>query len=576
MEHKIRDYFTSRMFRRQFAPALISALGLAVGDMADAIVVGRRMGVTGLAAISLALPVFMVINVLMHGLGLGGSIRFSTEQSQGKREQATSGFQGLLTAAAGIGVFIALLGNLLLPQLLAILGAPTAEAALYAASRDYVRIIIFGTPLFFISYISNYYLRNDDRQRLASFGFTVGNLSDIVLNVVFVLVMDMGAAGAAWATLAGQAISICLYLPGFSNHLRLRPFKPHWRGTLGCFRVGFASSVQYLFSMLFILIANNVLLRLSGSVGVAVFDMVQNASFLILYLYDGTAKAAQPLVSTYSGEHNEAGRRRALRLELLWGTAAGAAAIALVAVFPRAICGLFGLTDPGAVVLGVYALRVFCIGAAFAGVSILLESYHQACGAERKAFALTTLRGAAVLIPVTLLFAVFGPTAFWWLFPATEIVSLLLFMLWNALVKKKQAVFSIERIYSKTIRSQSEELGPLMAGIEVFCERWEASAKQSYFVTMTAEELCTAIMQNGFCGANGYLQVTLIAEEGGDFSLHIRDNAISFDPFSLRTGKADEDGNYDMDAMGVLVIREKAKDFFYRRYQGFNTLVVKI
>ncbi|MFR9232408.1 MAG: hypothetical protein ACLVLH_05090 [Eisenbergiella massiliensis] len=43
------------------------------------------MGVTGLAAISLALPSFMVMNVLMHGLGLGGAIRFSGLMAKGKK-----------------------------------------------------------------------------------------------------------------------------------------------------------------------------------------------------------------------------------------------------------------------------------------------------------------------------------------------------------------------------------------------------------------------------------------------------------------------------------------------------------
>lgn len=57
----------------------------------------------------------------------------------------------------------------------------------------------------------NYFLRNDDNEKLAGFGFTVGNLSDIVLNVVLVLVLDGGAAGAAWATL-GRTADFHLYL----------------------------------------------------------------------------------------------------------------------------------------------------------------------------------------------------------------------------------------------------------------------------------------------------------------------------------------------------------------------------
>jgi Na+-driven multidrug efflux pump len=65
------------MFFKLWIPATISSVGLALGDIADAVVVGQKMGVTGLAAISLSLPIYMVINVFMHSLGLGGSAKFS-------------------------------------------------------------------------------------------------------------------------------------------------------------------------------------------------------------------------------------------------------------------------------------------------------------------------------------------------------------------------------------------------------------------------------------------------------------------------------------------------------------------
>lgn len=579
VKHEVKDYFTGKMFRRQFAPALISAVGLAVGDMADAIVVGQRMGVTGLAAISLALPVFMVINVLMHGFGIGGSIRFSTLLAKGKKEEGVKGFQGLLGVAVCISILLSAIGILFLPQLLAVLGTTAADGALYAVSHTYVKIILLGMPIFFISYISNYYLRNDDNQRLASFGFTVGNLSDIALNIVFVLMMDFGAAGAAWATVCGQIISICLYLPGLrcrSSALRIIPFRPNFKGTFACLKVGFSSSVQYLFSMLFLLISNNVLLHLSGNVGVAVFDMVQNASFLILYLYDGTAKASQPLVSTFCGEYNETGMRRTLQLGLYWGTAVGATAMLLVVLFPHMVCRLFGLTDSATMDIGAYALRIFCLSAGFAGVSILLEGYYQACGEEKKSFMIAALRGGVVLIPVTLLMSVLGGSAFWWLFPVTECLSLIIFLLWCKLRRKAKMGFDSTRICTRTIQSKQDELAPLIEELNRFCERWDASVKQRYFVTMAVEELCTAIKTKAFDHADGYIQLTVVAQEDGVFALHLRDNAVFFNPFSMETEKVSVADNYDMDAMGVLVVREKTKEFFYRRYQGFNTFVVKI
>lgn len=579
LTREYEDYFSKRIFRKQFVPAIISAIGLAFGDIMDGIVVGQRMGVTGLAAISLALPSFMVMNVLMHGLGLGGAIRFSGLMSKGKKEEGIRGFQGILAGALFISVLLSIGANFFMTPLLALLGITEGTGTLFTVSRTYLQIILSGMPLFFVSYIMNYFLRNDDNEKLAGFGFTVGNLSDIVLNVVLVLILDGGVAGAAWATLAGQMISICIYLQGFfrkAHSLRLLPFRPDYKGSFGCFKAGFASSSQYLFLMIFLLTANRVLMRSMGSVGVAVFDVVQNVSFLITYLYDGAVKAAQPLLSTYCGEHNHSGRKRTMRLALFWGLAAGGAVVLLAVCFPDIVCRVFGLTDSGVIRTGAYALRVYCTGALLAGVCILLEGCYQACGEEKKAYLITILRGAAVLIPVTLLFSAWGGRFFWWLYPATEALTLIIFAGYLRYAGGKQEELGEDRVYTVTILNKYEELASLLSEIEGFCERWEAAAKQIYFVTMTVEELCAAIIQNGFGETDGYIQITLVAETGGAFSLHIRDNAVSFNPFSLHTGKAGGNEEVNPDALGILVIREKAEEFFYRRYQGFNTLVVRI
>ena len=76
-----------------------------------------------------------------------------------------------------------------------------------------------------------------------------------------------------------------------------------------------------------------------------------------------------------------------------------------------------------------------------------------------------------------------------------------------------------------------------------------------------------AILKHGFQGrTDGYLQLTAIMDEGGVLELHLRDDATTFNPFALDTSRASRDEAFDMDGMGVLVIKKRAKEFFYRRY----------
>ena len=97
--HRTADRFTARMFRGLWVPAMLSSLGWALSDMADAVVVGQRLGAVGLAAIGLILPVYMINCMFAHGLGLGGSVRYSRLLSQGKTQEAADSFHGVLALA---------------------------------------------------------------------------------------------------------------------------------------------------------------------------------------------------------------------------------------------------------------------------------------------------------------------------------------------------------------------------------------------------------------------------------------------------------------------------------------------
>ena len=162
----------------------------------------------------------------------------------------------------------------------------------------------------------------------------------------------------------------------------------------------------------------------------------------------------------------------------------------------------------------------------------------------------------------------------WLFYPVTEFLSLGIFLLLAKRVERKP--FDPERIYSRIIENRDEDFSSLLGEIEAFSEKWNADTRQIFLVNMAAEELCGIIMKRAFTGQQaGFLQITLVALPDHTFELHIRDNGQAFDPFSQ---KAEKVGNADsdVDTLGILVIREKAKDFFYHQYQGFNTLVVRI
>lgn len=560
---------------------MLSSAGWALSDMADAVVVGQRMGATGLAAISLILPVYMINCMIAHGLGLGGSVQFSTLLSNGQEAKARGVFRATILGAAVCSLATAVLGNLFITRLLALLGTTIEDGQLFYSTRDYLEILLWAAPLFYLSNILNYFLRNDSNQKIAGIGSVTGNLSDISLNIFLVLGMNMGTKGAALSTALGQVITISIYIGGlWKREHHLQPGLPEKESlpvVLSCLRDGMATSIQYLYQMIFFLICNNVLMRISGESGVAVFDLVQNTSYLILYLYEGTARAMQPILSTYYGEHNYRGRRYAAALGFGSGILTGSLMISLVVLIPRYFCLLFGIRDGVLQAAAMGALRLYCLGAFFAGISILICNYYQSCEKLLAPFLIETMRGIAILMPCTLLFSNFGLETFWWLFPVTEISTCVIFVIWKNVVHYQVKEEGSDRVFQYTIEGNATDLAEVCQGLEGFCERWGATAKQQYFVVMTMEELGMAILKYGIReNAKGYIQVTVIAGEDGKYKFHLRDNAVKFNPFSLETQKAGASEGVNLDAMGILVLKEKAEDFYYQRYQGFNSLVLTI
>ncbi len=572
------DKFTLKMFFGFFTPAMLSTFGWALSDMADAVVVSQKLGAVGLAAIALILPVYMINCAIVHGFGLGGSARYSKLLGQGDKVGARKSFTAVCGVAMLISILTAVLGLIFIEPLLKVLGTVKSDGELYLRTFDYLKVLLPATPLFYLSNLLNYYLRNDESQKTASVGSVTGNIVDICFNIAFVLFFNLGTFGAALSTAIGQIIAITIYSTEFfkstSNMRICIEKKGFMKEAFGCFRSGGSVSVQYLYQLVFFLICNNILIRISGEMGVAIFDLIQNTSYLILYLYEGASRAMQPLLSTYQGERNLSGKKVAGRIGFTSGIIIGVVLISFIQIWPEVMTSVFGISEPAMKEASHHALRIYSFGAFFAGLNILICNYYQACEQERAPYFISTLRGALILIPLTFIFARGGLDNFWFIFPLTEILTFVLFVLFS----KKFVIPTLDEkhIFQKMIRTTQQNIGNLSVEVMAFCESFDATIKQQYFISMTVEELAMAILNKGLKNVDdGYIQISVLALEDNKFEIHLRDNATTFNPFELEHSGSVE-GDTDFNAVGVGVIKSKAEKFFYRRYQGFNYLVLKI
>ena len=442
-----------------------------------------------------------------------------------------------------------------------------------------MKIVAAGAPLLMLNVVFANFLRNDNNAALASAGFLTGNAVDIVLNIVLVIFCDLGTRGAALSTVIGSAVAIAIYAPGIigkkADVIQIEKFAVDMKETIYCFKTGFATSVRHLLQLVFFLIINRLLMSKSGESGVAVFDIVYNVSFFAVYLCNGIAEAAQPLVSTFTGENNEGDCRYILRLSKIWAVCLGAVVAALVAANAERISLFFGI--PASLVSdSAAAVRIYCIGFAPLGLNIINEKYYQSKNLFWPSFLIVVMREFAILIPCAVAFSWTGVLAIWFMYPVTEIAAYLIFKLIRRRVVTERGMLGSDRIFRITL-TEAGDIGNVMQRCGEFCKRFGADAKCEFAVTLVTEEICMSIMRNAMKDvSDGKIRITVLALENGDFAVNFLDNAVEFNPFSFVTGKITAESEFNIDEISMTMIKNKTKKMTYHKCGGFNSLAVYI
>ena len=566
--------FTDKMFRRLFWPTLFSALGLALGDIADALFVGIRIGKVGLATMSLVAPVYMIYNVLDIGIAVGASVHYTRSLGKGKAKQGIGIFSQMMMVAVLVSALIAVLGSVLMPFILRILGAGSPDGELWRYTKEYLEIMFWGAPLTFVYFLLYYCVRCDDGEKLASVGYIVGYFTDVSASALFILVFKMDVRGAIIATVLGKAVGVLIFSLHFTRKwaiLRFRFVKPDIKVIFSVLKTGMASSLGYIGQFAALLIANNLLLRLGGDNALAQFNVVQNVSYVALAVYLALGDTVQPLCGTFFAEHNRDAIRRVMFITICVGVVSGAGVAVLFSAFAPSVCSLFGLTG-SAVSDGAFAVRLFCLSIIPAGLSITWSSCFQSIGREKDVLLINQMRTFVCFAVFALLLSLSGVRWFWFAFLGAELGAL---AVWIPICRrKKQSVSNV--VFSYFLDANSGDIAELMSKAETFCEENDATPQQMYCVTMCVEEVCQAIIENAFRQkGDEYIQLTLCFEKDGVVALHIRDNAVNFNPFDMKTGR-DYNDDENLASLGIQMVKAKSKRFFYRRYAGFNTLTVEV
>ncbi len=372
-------------------PATVTLIADPVMGLVDTAVVGR-LGAAQLGALGLSISVFSAVSWIFNFLVYGTTSTVARAVGAQDREAAGRRVVHATQVALALGLVVGAALWLLAPWIVRALGAVDE---LVVPATEYLRIRAVGVPLVLLAFVGHGAFRgvSDTRTPLA---VAVGaNVVNAVLTYVLVFPLGFGLAGAAWATVAAEAVAVAAFALLF-RRVGLPLGGHRWPNRVQLLALVIVSRDLFLRTgglLLGLLAVSSAAARI-GSVTAASHQVLFQTFLLISFLMDGFATAGQAMVGTALGAGDEDEARATGRALLRWGIGGGAMmALLLLVATP------FGpriLTDEPSVLLAATAVWwLVAVGQVISGPVFALDGVFM--GAEDFAYLRTWTMVAAVV-----------------------------------------------------------------------------------------------------------------------------------------------------------------------------------
>ena len=330
-------------------PMMLSMLLIMLYNIADSIWVAG-LGADALAAIGFITPLFMVLVGLGNGIGAGANSLIARYIGAKNYDQANNaGLHGIVLSVIVSAIFTILIEGLMVP-ILQFMGA--GDTIQYAMDYSY---IIFGFLFIFVySGVASAIFRSEGDMRRATIAIAVTAILNIILDPVFIYVLNFGISGAAWATVISATMS-CLVMSYWiwgkkDLFLDLSPSNFHYESSmmLDTLQVAIPSTLENIVFSALAIIINSMLVLAAGTTAVAVYTASMRIVQLSMIPLIGIGTAVLTVAGVAYGAHNHVNLKTAHSYSIKLGFAVSILLGIIMFVFSTQIATLFSYTEASA------------------------------------------------------------------------------------------------------------------------------------------------------------------------------------------------------------------------------------
>lgn len=384
-------------------PTMAGMLVVVIYNLADTFFVGQLNDANQIAAVSITMPIFLLLMAFGSIFGVGGGTYIS--RLLGSKEIIKAKYASAFSfyVCLGLGVICTIVGLVFMPQILNMAGTSINT---YEYAKSYLTIISIGSPVIILGFSLGQIIRSEGAAKEALFGMMLGTIINIILDPVLILWAGMGVSGAAIATVIANAISVSYYCYYFIKKnsllsIAVKHFTVSKVMVKEILSIGIPASLGSVLMSVSNVILNNFAAGYSDNV-IAALGVVGRVTMLPALLLIGLGQGIQPLVGYNFAAQNFKRMKDVLKFTVVVGTIIGIIFTVLFFFTGGSAIKLF-IDDPNVVDLGTGFIRTIIISIPFLGVQFVLANSFLAMGKGKQSLILSISRQGLLYIPILVL-----------------------------------------------------------------------------------------------------------------------------------------------------------------------------
>jgi putative MATE family efflux protein len=346
MEIKLSDHFTYPRLLRFVLPSILTLFFTTIYSIVDGIFVSNFVGKTAFAAVNFVMPILMFLASVGVMMGAGGSALVAKLLGEQNKVKANQVFSMIVYTMFIFGIIVSIAISFFMENIVCFLGA---NGELLTQATHYGRIAVLGGTAFIFQHIFYCFFIVAERPKLSFIVTVVAGVTNILLDLVFIVILKWGISGAALATLIGQMVGGTIPLVFFllPNKTPLRLVKPCFDGSalLTTSTNGISELVSNIAMSVVSMLYNYQLIKFAGDTGVAAYGAIMYTSYIFSTIYMGYSFGRAPIVSYHYGASNTEELKNLFRKDLVIVIFAGFLLTATSEILAYPLAYIFGSYD---------------------------------------------------------------------------------------------------------------------------------------------------------------------------------------------------------------------------------------